>query len=296
MFTALGDGARTREGVAELLECDRRAAGILLAALEDMGLVTRDGDRYALTADTRRQLADPEGPEYVGGGLPFWLENLRAWTELPRVVRTGEPVRTEARERTRDEMDRYMAAMGSGPPERTQRVVAACLARLPDARTMLDLGGGPGHVARAFSKAGLAATLFDKREVVGFVTDAYRLADTGIATVAGDFQHDPLPGPFDIVVASNITHIYPPEANRALLQKIAGSVRPGGVVAVADFVRGRSPRAARFALVMLLRTEGGNTYTEAEYGRWLSDAGFHSMVVEDVDVDRQIITAVRSEE
>ena len=292
VFRALRDGSLTATELADRVRCDRRAAGILLAALHDMDLLTRDNDRYALTADARRQLADPDGPDYAGGGLPLWLDNLRAWTELPRVMRTGDPLPTESRERTREELASYMAAMAAGPPERIRRVVTACLARVPNARTMLDLGGGPGHMARGFAEAGLSATLFDQPEIVDFVRDEYRLEDAGVTTVAGDFLSDALPGPFDIVLASNITHIYPPDTNRSLLRKIASIVRPGGGIGVADFVRGHSPRAARFALVMLLRTEGGNTYSEADYESWLSDAGFHSMAIEDVDVDRQIVTAV----
>jgi hypothetical protein len=70
-------------------------------------------------------------------------------------------------------------------------------------------------------------------------------------------------------------------------------VAPGGGIAIADFVRGRSPRAARFALVMLLRTEGGDTYTEREYADWLDSAGFDGMRIDDLDAERQLVTARR---
>ncbi len=59
-------------------------------------------------------------------------------------------------------------------------------------------------------------------------------------------------------------------------------------------MRGRSPRAARFAIVMLLRTEEGDTYTEEEYQQWLDDAGFDDVVVDDIDVDRQLISALKA--
>ena len=53
------------------------------------------------------------------------------------------------------------------------------------------------------------------------------------------------------------------------------------------------PRAARFAVVMLLNTEDGNTYTADEYEAWLREAGFTDVQVEDADAERQLITATR---
>ena len=68
---------------------------------------------------------------------------------------------------------------------------------------------------------------------------------------------------------------------------------PEGVVAIQDFIRGRSGRAARFALVMLLRTEGGDTHELAELTDWMESGGLEDVRVEDVDADRQLVTAVR---
>jgi hypothetical protein len=65
------------------------------------------------------------------------------------------------------------------------------------------------------------------------------------------------------------------------------------VVAIQDFVRGRSARAARFALVMLLRTEEGDTYGEDEIREWMRDAGLERIEIQDLDQDRQLVTALR---
>jgi len=81
------------------------------------------------------------------------------------------------------------------------------------------------------------------------------------------------------------------EDNAKLLRSVHGVMQPGGVVAIGDFVRGRSGRADEFALVMLLRTDRGDTYTEVEYRAWLADAGFEDVQIDDVDPDRQLITA-----
>ena len=104
----------------------------------------------------------------------------------------------------------------------------------------------------------------------------------------------PSDGPFDVALLSNVVHIYGPDTNRRLLEKAAGSVRPGGVAAVADFVRGRSARAARFALVMLLKSEEGDTYRTEVVEGWLQEAGFRDPEIAPLDEDRHVVTAIRT--
>jgi len=52
---------------------------------------------------------------------------------------------------------------------------------------------------------------------------------------------------------------------------------------VQDMVRGMSGQAARFAVLMLLATEGGDTYDEAQYRAWMTDAGCPVERVVDVE-------------
>lgn len=309
IFQALDEGPTTPEDLADRTDLDARAVGILLPVLVELGLLQADDDRYRLTGPVRRGLVDRESGEFEGGGLPLWLMNLRAFTHLPEVLDSGEPLEREEEDEDekRESLARFMAGMAAAPDARVREIVDACVGRLgsPEEasgqgsadrpRRMLDIGGGPGHMTRAFVERGFRGTLFDRTETVEFVADAYGLADiAGLDLVGGDFIEDALPeGPFDVVLMSNVVHIYSPERNRELFRKVAAVTAPGGVAAVADFFRGRSSRAVRFALVMLLRTEGGNTYTEAEVGGWLEGAGFRAPETAQVDADRHLITAVR---
>lgn len=295
VFEALGDAPASPTEVASRTGLDERAVGILLAMLAEEGLLVReDEERYRPTEECRRELCRPDGADFVGGGLPHWLESLRDWTRLGRVLRTGEPL-SSGEERDEEDIERFMAAMAAAPDQRVRRIVRACLDRHPDARTVLDLGGGPGHMARAFVEEGLEATLLDTPETVDVVEREYGLDGVeGLTLERGDFLEDPLPsGPFDIVLLSNILHIYGPEQNRAVLRKVGEVTAPGGVAAVGEFVRGESGRAARFAVLMLMKTESGDTYTKEELTEWLQAAGFQEVRVEDVDEDRQLVTAVR---
>jgi SAM-dependent methyltransferase len=296
IFTALAEQPTDAAALARRTALDERAVTILLPILVDLELLHEQDGKYQLTGDARRTLGDPDSPEYLAGGLPLWLRNLNAWTRLPEVLRSGHPIREEPAADRREWLARFMAGMAAAPAERVRRLVEGCLQRRPGARTVLDLGGGPGHLAREFVNAGLQATLYDTPETIEFVGEAYGLERiSGLTLVGGDFLTEPLPaGPFDIVLLSNITHMLSPRQNQELIAKVHASVAPRGTVAIADFVRGRSPRAARFALVMLLRAERGDTYSLEEYRQWLEAAGFRDLAMQDLDPDRQLITAERA--
>ncbi|MFQ5536509.1 MAG: methyltransferase [Gemmatimonadota bacterium] len=294
IFRALADGPSTPSELAARLEYDERAVRITLQALAEAGLLRASGDgRFAPTDRCAAELCDPDSPDYAGGGLPLWLRSIRAWTRLSEVLRRGGPLEPRPKERSPEDVARFMAGMAAAPRARVEKIVELCLARHPEARSVLDVGGGPGHMARTFVEKGLEATLFDTRDILAYVADAYGLHDVaGLTLVAGDFREDPLPpGPFDIVLISNVMHIYSAEENRALVRHAAEVLAPGGVLAIAEFVRGRSGKAARFGVQMLLRSEGGDAYSGAEFAEWIQAAGLGDMDVEDVDPDRQLITA-----
>lgn len=296
LFEGLRDRPSTPADLARRLGLDARAVRVILLALADLELVGEAGGTFSLETWAREHLGNPGVPGYVGGGLPLWLTQMRMWTRLPEVLRRGGPLDERVPEVASTEARaQFAAAMAAQPPERIRRLVDRCLARGPGARTALDLGGGPGHVAREFVRRGLHVTLFDRPETIEHVAPAFGLAQVAnLELVGADFMTDSLPrGPFDVVLLGNVCHIYSAEENRALIARVRPIVAPNGLIAIADFVRGRSPRAARFAVLMLLRTTGGDTYGEGDYRAWLEAAGFADVTVDDVDADRQVITAMR---
>ena len=295
LFRALCDEPADAGALAERLGLDGRATHIACEALVELGFLTVDDGAYRPTARAREELCDPEGPGYTAGGLSHWLSSMRAWIRLGEALHRGGPLEERPVRRDEARVGRFMSAMAAAPEARTKRIVDLCLQRRPGAATVLDLGGGPGHLSRGFVARGLTATLVDTEEIVKHVARAYHLAEEGgIDMVVADFNADPLPrGPFDVVLLSNILHIYAPERNKALVARVAEVTAPGGVVAVAEFLRGRSGRAARFGIQMLLLTDEGDAYGEDEVVGWLEAAGFGDARVDDLDADRQLVTAIR---
>lgn len=295
IFRALAQGPAEPGTVAGRLGLDPRATTIVCQALAEMGLLEERGGVYRPTTACREELCDPDAPGYVAGGLPHWLSSMGSWVRLGEVVRRGGPLEKRPERRDATRLRRFMSAMAAAPTDRIDRIVELCLERRPDARTVLDVGGGPGLMSRAFVDRGVSVTLLDTPDVVEHVMDAFGLVDVdGLDVVKGDFTEALPPGPFDVVLLSNVMHIYSPERNRALLGRTAASLAPGGVAAVAEFLRGRSPRAARFGIQMLLLTDEGNAYGDQEVSDWLEEAGFRGIQVADLDTDRQLVTAVRA--
>jgi ubiquinone/menaquinone biosynthesis C-methylase UbiE len=181
-----------------------------------------------------------------------------------------------------------------------EKVVDECLKRKKDARNVIDLGGGPGKYARAFVNRGLKVIIFDMPETIDHVSKEFRLSGIkGLTLKKGDFSNDEFVKEFkghsfDIVFMGNITHIYSEDENRKLLLRVGKLVKIGGIVAIEDFVRGRSPLASMFAVNMLANTVSGGTWNEVQYREWLNNAGFSGIEVIDLDgIEKQLIIAIQ---
>lgn len=297
---ALAGSAKSAESVALELGLSVRGTEVLLGALVELGAAEPQDGGYRLTEHGRGALVERGSPGFQGDAIRQWHQNIRSWVlQLEDAVRAGGPPDEPEAAGTQgtsdpEALERFMRAMDEKPRAQVAAVVQICLDRAADARTMLDLGGGPGTFARAFAARGLQATLFDRPEVIDHVAGSFGLADDrGIRLEKGDFLLHPPSGTYDVLLLSNITHIYGRDPNRELLARMAEHLNPGGVLAVLDFVRGQGDFAALFALTMLLHTEGGNTYAEQDYREWLESAGLRETRIDEIDQDRRLITAVR---
>ncbi|HZY56570.1 MAG TPA: methyltransferase, partial [Rubrobacteraceae bacterium] len=102
---------------------------------------------------------------------------------------------------------------------------------------------------------GRRVTVFDLPEVVELMKE--RLSAARISAVGGDLNEGLPEGPFDAAYLGSVSHIYRPEENLALIERVAGSLSPGGLIAIRDFLRGLSRGAALFAVNKLINTESG---------------------------------------
>lgn len=277
ILEALADRSCSAEEVAKELEVNPRATYALLSALAELEVVADDGgDRFRLLEEHRGPLLDRTHPDYAGGLVVHRFELIRKWSQMPEILKTGSPIEDGPLQGPEGK-ETFIYSMRRLARPGVREVADLLLSRLPENPHILDVGGGPGTYAEAFVAGGAQVTVFDLPEVVELMKE--HLAAAGISAVGGDFNEGLPEGPFDAVYLGSVSHIYGPEDNRTLIKRVANSLVPNGLIAIRDFIRGVSKGAALFAVNMLVNTESGNIYSEEQYRKWLSAAGF-----EEIDV------------
>jgi SAM-dependent methyltransferase len=281
--------------VANIAGTDVRASGIVLEALASEEVVERvsgrgDSTSYRLSPLGRAHLVDA-GPDLERSGLLHQGNKLRGWLELSEVIRAGKPATRGPRQCASGIM---VSAMGERDPAVLDEIVERCFAYAGTIRTMIDVGGAVGHLARHFSRRGVKANLLDREEILPVAREF--LGDEGgdIELIGGDYTVSLPVGTFDLVYFGNVYHIYGPETNARVTREALSITAPGGTIAIQDYVWDRSSRAPLFAVNMLRATEDGGVWTEAEYRTWLSDAGFAGIETIDLETSEgQLILAKR---
>lgn len=104
--------------------------------------------------------------------------------------------------------------------------------------------------------------------------------------LSGDMFEIQLGGPYDLALASHVFHHFAPERCVELLRRIAEALKPGGRIAIHDFIvtttPAQEPAAALFSVIMLVRTKQGRAYTLNDYETMLSQAGFGPPELNDI--------------
>lgn len=289
LFEALADGGRDAGELATAIQCDRRATMLLANALAALGLLAKHEERYELDAQTRR-FALKASPEYLGGMILFDGALWSTWEKLDESIRTGGPARAADMYQNRpEETERFIRAMDSLVRARGDAAWTANHLDLSSARTIVDLGGGPGTYLVEFLRRqpDLRGAIYDLKATLEIartiLADRELWALSRIELREVDYNAGELPGPVDAIFMSNIIHSEDEAANSALMAKCFRALSPGGLIAVKDHIMDASltePAAgAVFALYLLLTTRGRD-YSFEEVGEWLRAAGFKEIRLE----------------
>jgi (2Fe-2S) ferredoxin/SAM-dependent methyltransferase len=282
VFTAVGEGA-TAEAVARTRSADLRGMSVLLNALTALGLLVKKDGVFANGPVAARFLA-AGGRDDARDALKHSLSLWQRWSTLTDAVRAGHAVLPEeVRARGDSWTIPFIAAMHRNAAIRAPLVVDAVGAG--EVKRMLDVGGGSGAYSIAFARANpaLTAEILDLETVVPIAERHVSEAGLGarVRTRTGNLRADDLGTGYDLVLVSAICHMLGPEGNRDLFARVRKALVPGGRVVVQDFLvddSGTAPtQAALFAVNMLVGTEAGGTWSEAQYRTWLRGAGFKTV-------------------
>ncbi len=102
---------------------------------------------------------------------------------------------------------------------------------------------------------------------------------------------------YDAVLVTNFLHHFEPETNEKFLRKVHAALKPGGQVAVLEFVpnedRVSPPIPAAFALIMLTRTHKGDAFTYRQLSAMMENAGFRGIERHDLQTPQTILLGTK---
>jgi SAM-dependent methyltransferase len=285
LFTAIGSRPATAAELASACSAAERGVRILSDYLSILGFLTKTGDRYSLTPDSAAFL-DEKSPAYAGEAASFLLSpSIKgAFDKLAAAAKKGGTAMPDEGTMAPEHPVWVEFARGMAP---RMTPIAEALAELlpldPNRPTrILDIAAGHGVYGIALAKKNPKAHLIalDWAPVLDVArANATRAGLTDrFSTIAGSAFEAELGTDYDVVLIPNFLHHFDPPTCVAFLKKAHGALRPGGKVAVVEFVpnpdRVTPPDAAGFSLVMLATTAAGDAYTFAELEAMLDQAGF----------------------
>ncbi|MFI9817644.1 class I SAM-dependent methyltransferase [Saccharothrix variisporea] len=276
VFAALSGDPLTSKELAAALGTDPRGTGLLAEALVAFGYLERAGERYSNTAPTQKWLSGTGYSEVDR----FWASVLfESWDGLEDSIRTGTPALDfygwlSARPETLQRFQRML----SGHADSIAPEVAT---HVPVGATLLDVGGGHAKYAIRLCTAHpeLRATVIDLPEALAVGAEAVAAAGLTdrITLRPGDYDELDLGADFDTVLLFNVVHGRTASANRALLDRVAAALRPGGSVVLLEHDEHSEDRAsdafARVFSLNLFHGQGGQVYAAEEITSWLTAAG-----------------------
>lgn len=295
LFTELAKSPKTAAAIRDTFGLHPRGLRDFLDSLVALGVLSRNGDTYANSAEANEFL-DHSKPTYVGGLLEMAGTRLYpAWNHLTTALKTGQP-QNDVKNGTdlfRDlyaqpaRLKQFLSAMSG----LSLGVAKALGTVFPWAkyRTFADVGGAQGcvPVQLALAHRHLHGGNFDLpqvRPVFEEYVQAHGLQDR-LRFLSGNFFEDPLPQ-VEVLIMGHILHDWSLKEKRALVAKAYAALPPGGALIVYDAMIDDDRRNNDFGLLMslnmLIETKAGFDYTGAECIGWMREAGFKETRVEQI--------------
>ena len=285
LFTAIGDTPAGAEELAGRCGAVPRGIRILCDYLTILGFLVKKDDRYELTPDSATFLSR-KSPAYAGGAAEFLLapELTSSFDDLASAVRKGGTAHTELGTIAPEHPVWVRFARGIGALMFPAAQALADLLPLDVTRPVkiLDISASHGQWGIALAKRSPSAHLvaLDWAPVLAVARENAEAAglQERFSTIPGDAFEVDLGADYDVILVPNFLHHFSMADCVRFLKKVLVALRPGGRVAIVEFVpnpdRVTPPGPAAFSLTMLGTTPAGDAYTFTELDEMLREAGF----------------------
>jgi ubiquinone/menaquinone biosynthesis C-methylase UbiE len=285
VFTAIGEGNATAAEIAKRCQASEKGIRVLCDYLTIMEMLTKQGDRYALTLDSSVFL-DKRSPAYLGSATEFLCSPMltQGFRQMTEAVRKGGTAIDDEGTIGPDhpiwvKFARGMAGLMSMP--------AQLMAKLVDPNAdrklkILDIAAGHGLFGIAFATQNkqVEVTALDWKAVLEVAKENAEKAGVAerYSTIEGSAFDVEFGSGYDLVLVTNFLHHFDPPTCEKLLKKVHAALADGGRAVTLEFVpnddRVTPPEVAGFSLVMLVGTPSGDAYTFRELEQMFANAGF----------------------
>ncbi|HEX8175788.1 MAG TPA: class I SAM-dependent methyltransferase [Pyrinomonadaceae bacterium] len=285
VFTAIGEGNRTAQSMAERCGASERGLRILCDYLTVAGFLIKDSDGYGLTQDSSFFL-DKRSPAYMGSAIEFLLSPMlrEGFEHLTEAVRRGGTAMPDEGTVTAEhpvwvQFARAMAPMMAMPAQLMSGLIASESA---GKLKVLDIAAGHGMYGIAAAEQNPQAQIVavdwpNVLEVAKENAGKAGLSDR-YSTIPGSAFEVDFGTDYDLVLLTNFLHHFDRETCVSLLKKVREALVDGGRAVTVEFVpnedRISPPSSAMFSMVMLSSTPKGDAYTFKELDEMFKSAGF----------------------
>jgi C-methyltransferase len=278
----------------------------VLRTLAAFGVVAAAGDQRYLPTDLSRLLRQDRPDSMRGAVLMACAEwQWQAWRGLTDSIRTGKSGFTKVFGK---DVWTYFAEDDPGAgmvfqhamadlAAMTDRPLAASI-DLTGVRTVVDVGGGHGHLLRALVERNphLEAVLFESDAVLSSLTEDPRAdgLSSRLAVRSGDFR-SAVDCVADVYLLKQVLHLCDDDLCVRILRNCAAYAKPGARIFVIERLVTAGPdslEAKLFDIMMLMVQQQGRERTEDEFARLFERAGLRFRRVIPTPVGMALIEGV----
>ncbi len=284
LFTHIYEGNNTVEQLAPLLEADERALRMFMDGLVGTGFLNKENNAYTLPSDVENYLVQSSA-NYMGGMVKHGKRLYDNWGLLRDVIRSGMPA---GGAQALTHIEEHFSELVKGlyvSNFKTAQELAKALEIGTEGNTglnILDVAGGSAVWSIVMLERDLTsrATVLDYPRVIEVAkeyVESHGLTER-YNYIPGDLEVLNFPETqYDLAILANICHAIGPETSEKLILDVAKSLKPGGKIAIVDFVpddeRSRAGWPLIFGVNMLIGTDSGDVFTQAQYKTWFEKAG-----------------------
>ena len=298
----LKSGPKTAEELAAATKMHAPSLYRVLRALASVGVVSSQGEQFALTPLSETLVTDAPGSLRWFTVSELGQEHYPAWGNLMHSVKTGDiafdhffgvDIWTYFQQNP-DDAAVFNDSMTGVTAAANEEIMTKY--DFSGFKKVVDIGGGHGGLITSILKKNsqVRGVLFDAPQVIEGARpkiEAAGLADR-CETVSGDFFKS-VPTGGDAYVMKWIIHDWDDQKAITILRNCRNEMKPNGKLILVDCVvpETTEPHFSKFIDLNMLVMTGGKERTKEEFEQLLADAGFKLLRVIPTDVPTSIVEA-----